>query len=222
MKSDVQIQKDVLDELRWEPMLAAHEIGVAVKNGVVTLSGQVDSYGKKLAAERVAKNVSGVKALAEDIQIGVSPVYRKTDAEIADAVLQALKWHTAVQDERVKIKVEDGIVTLDGEVDWEYQKTAAKTSIENLIGVRAVLNFITIKPKVIPADVKGKIEASFQRHASLDARQINVLVSGSKVTLKGKVRSFIEKEDATKAAWSAPGVTTVEDKIEIEEEEYAF
>ncbi|MDP4285205.1 MAG: BON domain-containing protein [Bacteroidota bacterium] len=222
MKSDAQIQKDVLEQLKWEPILIANEIGVSVKNGVVTLSGQVNSYTKKLAAERSVKRVVGVKALAEDIQIGVSPSYQKTDTEIAAAVLNALKWHTGVDEEKIKIKVEDGIVTLEGEVEWEYQKTSAESSIENLAGVRSVLNFVTIKPKLVPLDVKEKIKSSFQRHASIDARQIKVQVIGAKVILSGKVRSFAEKEDATDAAWLAPGVTAVENKIEIEEEEYAY
>jgi osmotically-inducible protein OsmY len=222
MKNDAQIQKDVLEQLKWEPVLTANEIGVAVKNGVVTLSGQVDSYSKKIAAEHATKSVAGVRALAEDIQIGVSPAHKKTDTEIAEAVLNALKWHTSVQEDKVKIKVDDGVVSLEGQVDWEFQKTAARSSIENLAGVRAVFNFITIKPKVTTENVRQKIEAAFQRNASLDARNINVEVMGAKVTLRGKVKSFAEKDEATKAAFAAPGVAMVESKLEIEDEEYAY
>ncbi|HEY5392708.1 MAG TPA: BON domain-containing protein, partial [Hanamia sp.] len=134
MKTDYQIQEDVMEELKWQPFLNASEIGVAVKNGIVTLSGHVDSYSKKLAAENAAKKVAGVKAVAEEIEVGISPSYNKTDAEIAEAVLNALKWHTAVQEDKIKIKVEDGYVKLEGEVEWEYQRTMAKTAIENLAG----------------------------------------------------------------------------------------
>jgi osmotically-inducible protein OsmY len=201
MKSDSQIQKDVMEELKWEPFLKASEIGVAVKNGIVTLSGHVDSYTKKLAAENAAKKISGVKAIAEDIQIGVSPADKKTDTEIAEAVLNTLRWHSAVQEEKIKIKVENGNVRLEGEVEWEYQRNNAK---------------------VTSADIQQKINAAFQRSASIDAGKITAEVLGSMVTLRGKVRSFIEKEDAEVAAWNAPGVTSVENKIEIEVPEYAF
>ena len=132
MKSDFQIQKDVMDELKWDPFISISEIGVSVKNGIVTLSGHVDTYSKKLAAEKAAKKVAGVKAVAEDLTVGISPSYRKTDAEIAEAVISALKWHSAVQDEKIKITVEDGTVKLEGEVDWEYQRNNVKTAVENL------------------------------------------------------------------------------------------
>jgi VCBS repeat-containing protein len=222
MKSDVQIQQDVMEELKWEPFLNASDIGVSVKNGIVTLSGQVDAYSKKIAAEKSAKNVTGVKAIAEDIQIGVSPTHDKTDTEIAEAVLNALKWHTAVQDEKIKIKVEDGNVRLDGEVEWEYQRSNAKTAIENLSGVKSVINFITVKAKVLAADVKEKIMDAFHRSATIDAACIKPEITGNKVTLLGKVRSVSEKEDAESAAWNAPGVTTVENKLLVDEPEYVL
>lgn len=222
MKSDIQIQKDVMDELKWEPYLNASEIGVAVKNGVVTLSGQVDSYAKKLLAEKATKRVAGVKAVAEDIQIGISPSYRKTDAEIADAVLNALKWHTAVQEEKIKIKVEDGIVKLEGEVEWDYQRINAKAAIENLAGVQSVINLITVKPKIKVSDIQQKINSAFIRSATIDAKKINIEVSGGKVTLRGKVRSFAEKEDAERAAWSAPGVISLDSNLSVEVPEYEF
>ena len=220
MKSDVQIQQDVIEELKWEPFLNASDIGVSVKNGIVTLSGQVDSYAKKIAAEKSTKNVNGVKAIAEDIQIGVSPTHDKTDTEIAEAVLNALKWHTAVQEEKIKIKVENGNVRLDGEVEWEYQRSNAKTAIENLSGVKSVINFITVKAKVLAADVTEKIMDAFHRSATIDAACIKPEITGNKVTLLGKVRSVSEKEDAESAAWNAPGVTTVENKLLVDEPEY--
>jgi osmotically-inducible protein OsmY len=222
MKSDYQIQKDVMEELKWQAFLKASEIGVAVKNGVVTLSGNVDSYSKKLAAENAAKKIAGVKAVAEDIEVGISPIYRRTDAEIAEAVLDALKWHTAVQEEKIKIKVEDGNVKLEGEVEWEYQRTMAKTAIENLAGVRFVINLITVKPKISPSDIQEKIIAAFHRSATVDSSKIRAEVEGSKVTLSGTVRSIAEKEDAENAAWFAPGVMSVVNKIEIEVPEYEF
>jgi osmotically-inducible protein OsmY len=222
MKTDFKIQKDVMDEIKWEPFLNASEVGVSVKNGIVTLSGHVDSYAKKLAAERAAKRVSGVKAVAEEIQVGVSPTYRKTDTEIAEAVFNALKWHTAIQEEKIKIKVEDGVVKLEGEVEWEYQRTNAKTAVENLAGVRSVINLVTVKPKITPVDIQNKISSALHRSATVDAGKINVEVIGGKVVLTGNVRSFAEKEDAERAAWSAAGVTSVQSNLEIEIPEYAF
>lgn len=222
MKSDSQIQKDVMEQLKWEPFLNASQIGVAVKNGVVTLSGNVDSYSKKVAAENAAKKIAGVKAIAEDIQIGVSPAYGKSDTEIAEAVLNALKWHSAVQEEKIKIKVENGNVRLDGEVEWEYQRTSVRSAIEHLAGVRSVINLIAVKPKVKPTDIQQKISSAFHRSATIDAGKITAEVTGTKVTLRGKVRSFAEKQDAENAAWNAPGVTIVESGLEVETPEYSM
>jgi osmotically-inducible protein OsmY len=222
MKSDSQIQKDVMEQLKWEPFLNASEIGVAVKNGVVTLSGNVDSYSKKVAAENAAKKVAGVKAIAEDIEIGVSPAYSKSDTEIAEAVLSALKWHSAVQEEKIKLKVENGNVRLDGEVEWDYQRTSVRSAIEHLAGVRSVINLIVVKPKVKPTDIQQKISSAFHRSATIDAGKITAEVTGTKVTLRGKVRSFAEKQDAENAAWNAPGVTIVESGLEMETPEYSL
>ena len=216
MKTDIQIQKDVMDELNWEPSINASEIGVAVKNGVVTLSGKVDSYSKKLTAEKAAKRVAGVKAVAEEIHVGVPLGYSKTDGEIAEIVLTALQWHTAVQEERVKIKVEEGNVTLEGEVEWEYQRASAKTAIEQLAGIRSITNLITVKPQITALDIRQKISSAFHRSASIDSGKVNVIVENSKVILTGKVRSLAEKEDAETAAWSAPGIISVENNLEVE------
>lgn len=222
MKSDYQIQEDVMEELKWEPFLNASEIGVAVKNGVVTLSGQVDSYSKKRTAENTAKKVAGVKIVAMDIEVGISPDHRKTDTEIATAVLDALKWNTAVQEEKIKVKVEDGNVKLEGEVEWQYQRAMAKTAIENLVGVRQVTDLITVKPRISSSDIQKKINAAFHRSATVNSRRVKADVDGSRITLRGTVRSISEKEDAENAAWFAPGVISVVNKIEVEEPEYEF
>ncbi len=222
MRTDKEIQKDVMAQLTWEPILNSSEIGVAVKEGIVTLSGIVDTYVKKMVAEKAARKVSGVKAVALDLQVGVSPIFKKTDSEIAETVLNALRLHTAVLEDRIKIKVEDGVVTLEGGVEWEYQRKAAKQSIENLPGVRDVLNYITVKPKALASDLEQKIGAAFQRSATIDAQKIRVEIIGSKAILTGTVRSMAEKEDAEDAVWAAPGIITVENRLYVEEEAFAF
>jgi osmotically-inducible protein OsmY len=222
MKSDARIQKDVMEELNWHPILNAAQIGVSVHDGVVTLTGIVDNYTKKITAENAAKKVSGVKGVAEDIQVGTSPSYNKTDAEIADAILNALRWHTAVMDDKVKFKVEKGIVTLDGEVEWDYQRVAAKSAIENLAGIRMIFNLISVKPRIAVSDLKSKIKSALQRSALTDANNIDVEVNGSAVVLSGIVHSIKEKEDVESAAWMAPGVSSVENRIAIHFTEYAF
>jgi osmotically-inducible protein OsmY len=222
MKTDLQIQTDVMDELKWEPYLNSSEIGVAVKNGVVTLSGIVDSYAKKILAEKAAKKIAGVKAVAEDIQVGPSPSFRRTDAEIAEAVLNALKWNDAVREEKIKVKVENGHVRLEGEVEWDYFRNQAYRSVVNLAGVKSVLNLIAVKPSLKSADIEQKISAALHRSATIDSRKITVEVIGNKVILRGTVRSFAEKADAETAAWNAPGVSNVESKLVIDVPAYAF
>jgi len=222
MRTDEQIQHDVQEELKWQPFLNSTEIGVAVKEGVVTLSGTVDSYSKKLAAERAAKEVKGVLAVAEDIEVRVLPNSVKSDTDLAAAALHAVKWHSIVQDERLKIKVDDGWVTLEGEADWGFQKEAAASAIENLTGVKGVINNIRITPRVGIKDVKRQVSLAFHRSATLDADKIKIDTVGDTVVLTGKVRSLAEKRDAEKAAWRTPGVRGVENKLSVSLEVFAM
>jgi len=218
MKIDRDLQKDVMDELRWEPDINETNIGVAVKDGVVTLSGYVDSYIEKVNAERAAARVDGVKAVVEEIKVKLPSSYECSDEDLAQAALGALEWDVLIPKDRVKILVQDGRVTLKGEVDWRYQKEEAENIVCCLRGVRSVNNEIIVKPppSVKPQDVKAKIEGALQRNAILDARQIKVETEGSKVILSGTVRSWAEKEQARQAAWAAPGVTQVENKIIVQ------
>jgi osmotically-inducible protein OsmY len=222
MKTDAKIQQDVMDELKWEPFLNATEIGVAVKDGIVTLSGTVDSYSKKIEAEKAAKRVTGVKAVAEEIEVKLFASSIKNDTEIAKSIADSLRWHSAVQEDKIKVKVEGGWVTFEGEVDWEFQRLAAENAIKNLTGVKGISNLLTVKPSVIAKDAKRKITSAFQRSATIDADKISIEVLGSKVTLKGKVRSWAEKNDAENAVWATQGVIKVDNKLEVESESEIF
>lgn len=218
MKTNEEIQKDVMQEIKWDPQLrtVATEVGISAKEGVVTLSGIVDTYAKKLAAEKAAQRVHGVKVVAVDIEVKPVKTGVKTDTEIAEAIKNALMWNSAVNEDRIEVKVDNGWVYLNGNVEWEYEKRTAESAIKNLLGVRGVTNNITIKSKFIDADeIKNKIAAAFSRNARLDANTIRVEVIGSNVSLKGTVRSWTEKEEAERIAWSSPGVLTVDNKIEI-------
>jgi osmotically-inducible protein OsmY len=218
MKTDLEIQTNVMNELKWEPFLNSSEIGVAVKDGVVTLSGTVNAYSKKISAENAAKRVFGVKAVAEEIEVRLSPSDRKNDSDIAAAIVDALKWQSAVQENRIKVKVENGWVSLDGEVEWEFQREAARNVIINLNGVWAVTNNIRVVPKLTATDIKQKIALALQRDATIDSQKIKVEARGSKVILSGSVRSWVERKDAEQAAWCAPGVSSVENNIELKSE----
>lgn len=222
MKTDLQIQTDVQEELKWEPFLKASEIGVSVKKGIVTLSGTVDSYSKKLRAEETAKRVSGVTVVVQKIEVALPSVGKRTDIDIAEAALNALKWNNIIPGEKLKVKVEEGWITLEGEVEWEYQRASARNSIENLVGVTGVSNKIKVTPQITPTAIKQKIRSAFQRNANIDSESIHVEIKGDKVILSGKVRSWAEKKEAETAAWLAPGITTVDNNIEIDSEIYTL
>ena len=215
MRTDLEIKDDVLEELAWQPNIDETEIGVIVEKGVVTLRGIVDNYTKKVAAEKAVKSVKGVKAVAEDIEVKYGTNYKKTDKEIAKATVNALKWNSAVPEEDITIKVENEWVHLSGEVNWTYQKDAAKRVVQDLLGVKGVVNLITLKQAVKPYQIKERIKKAFERSADIDAKAINVEVHGNTVKLKGKVHSLNEKEDARKAAYFAPGVFEVENELEV-------
>ena len=214
MKTDAELQTDVQEELRWEPSVTDRDIGVTVNNKVVTLRGTVPTYADKYAAVRVAQRVAGVRAVAEDLQVKPVGPNVHSDTEIAEAAVQALKWHVWVPTE-IQATVENGWVTLSGQVKWGFQRQAAFDAVRYLPGVIRVTNNITIKPSIRPGDVKNAIEKALKRNAAIDAAAISVKTDGGKVTLSGRVHSWTECDEAGLAAWGAPGVTQVENDIVV-------
>jgi osmotically-inducible protein OsmY len=215
IRSDQEIQRAVLEELRWDMRVQPNEVGVAVKDGIVTLTGWVDSYLKKMAAEEVTHRVHGVKAVVNDIEVRLPGSAERTDADLAAAVVNALRWHAGIPAGKIDVTVSQGWVTLKGEVDYAFQKTDAERAIRYLSGIRGVANLIEVRPSVPPSDLKQKIEQALVRNAEIDAHNIQVEVEGSKVILHGTVRSYAEWKEAEEAARSAPGVTEVKNHILI-------
>lgn len=221
MRTDDQIQKDIVDELKWEPSLQDEDIGVAVRDGVVTLAGFVSSYANKWKAERVASRVKGVKAVANDLEVKLPTSSSRPDPDIARAALDALKWNILVPSDRIKVKVEKGWLTLEGDVDWHFQREEAERAVRYLTGVKGVTNLITVHARPTPSDVKRKIKDALERAAEFDAERITVEIDGHTAVLRGTVRSYAEKRDAERAARNAPGVTDVENDLVVEPIELA-
>jgi osmotically-inducible protein OsmY len=216
MKTDQQLQRDVLDELKFEPSIREAEIGVSAKGGVVTLTGFVDSYAEKFSAERTAERLEGVKAVADEIKVKLPGTHQRSDTDIGHAVVNALRWDIQVPDDRIKATIEDGWIALEGDVEWQYQKWAAEGAVRNLTGVKGVTNLIAVKPKKASTyEVGQKIKDSMRRHAERDADRITIEAKDGRVTLRGTVSSFAERQDAERAAWQALGVTNVEDLIAV-------
>jgi osmotically-inducible protein OsmY len=213
MKTDSDLREDVLEELEWEPSVDERRIGVAVSDGIVTLSGEVTSFAEKWNAERAVERVEGVRGIANEVEVRLAG--ERSDTDIAKAAADALDWNSLVPSGAVTVRVENGWVTLRGEVEHDYQRRAAERAVRYLEGVRGVTNLITVTPRVEPTDIKREIQRTFQRQATVDAENVSVEVNGSEVVLRGKVRSWAERYEAERAAWSAPGVTSVRNYITV-------
>jgi osmotically-inducible protein OsmY len=215
MRSDSEIERDVKEELQWDPDLDATDIAVSVKDGVVTLTGFVKSYTDKYEAEAAAKRVAGVSGVANDLEVRMPSVDERPDPDIARDAVSAIKSQLPISAEHIKVVVKNGWVTLEGQVEWQYQKTTAENAVRRIKGVKGVSNLIVLRPRAQPMEIKNKILEAFKRNAELDANRIQIETNGSEVILKGTVRSWLEREEAERVAWSAPGVTKVEDRIVV-------
>jgi osmotically-inducible protein OsmY len=215
MKSDSEIERDVKDELSWNPDLDATDIAVSVKKGVVTLTGFVRSYTDKFEAEAAAKRVSGVVAIANDIEVRMPSVDERPDPEIARDAVAAIKSQLPISSEKIKVIVKNGWITLEGQVEWQYQRSTAEHAVRRIKGLKGVSNMIQLKPHAQPSEIKRKIQEAFRRNAEVDSNRIIVEADGGVVTLKGTVRSWVEREEAERAAWAAPGVVNIVDQIVV-------
>lgn len=213
--SNMQLRQNVMDELEFEPSVDAAHIGVAADNGIITLSGHVSSYAQKLAAEQAVRRVKGVRGIAEEIEVRYPNDKKTADDEIATRVLNILRWNAVAPADKIQVKVQNGWVTLTGEVDWQFQRMGAESHLRKLSGVAGVINDITLKPRVQSQDVKAKIEAALRRNAQIEAERIRVRVNEGRVLLEGEVHDWQERYSVENAAWSVPGVTSVEDKLAI-------
>ncbi|MDB5038841.1 MAG: Transport-associated protein [Bacteriovoracaceae bacterium] len=216
MKTDAEISKQVIDEFQFDPILRDREIGVSVKDGVATLTGKVDSYYEKRLAEKVVERVPGIKAIANELEVRLPFENERSDTDIAHAAISALKWNILVPEDKIKVKVENGWVTLEGETTWNFEKDEAEQTVASLTGVKGVINLIEIRSSVSSTKVKEKVEEAIKHRAELDAKNIEVSTEGSKIILRGKVSSYIERVEAERAAWSIAGVTDVEDELDID------
>jgi osmotically-inducible protein OsmY len=217
MKKDIEIQKNVMDEIQSIPSVNASEIGVGVKNGIVTLSGIVTSYPQKIALERTVLKVRDVQGLAEGLQVKLNGYHKRADSEIAQAVMYSLEWHSGLDKDKIQIMVEKGEVTIEGQVDWDYQRKLAYKTVSNITGVTAVINNLKIANRPLPAEIKNQIQVAFSRNANIHSGNIQVSLNDHKVTLNGKVKSWAEKKEAEEAVWKMPGVTEVKNQLEYEE-----
>ncbi len=215
MKTNEQLQKDVQDAIKWQPLLKAAEVGVTAKDGVVSLTGIVSSFTKKLEAEKAAKGVLGVKAVVEDIHVKFTNDLNKTDLDLATAVLSGMKWNWSVPNDKIQVKVEDGWITLDGAVEWNYQRDAAKNAAADLIGVKGVINNIKVNSLSADQVEQEAIEKALTRSWMINDEHIQVKVKGNKVVLRGAVESLFEKDEATRLAWNAPGVNEVDNELAV-------
>ena len=214
-KTDTELQKDVMSELKYDPSVKVSDIGVIAKNGTVTLNGYATSYNEKWEAVHATKRVAGVKAIADDIEIQLPASYHRTDTDIAAAAINQIDWSTTIPTGTVQATVRNGWITLDGEVEWWYQKNAAGSLVKQMAGVKGVTNSISISPKVTKKAVETDIKSAFKRSAMLDAGHIRVETSGNNVTLHGQVRNYNEYDEAERVAWSEPGVSTVDNRLEV-------
>jgi osmotically-inducible protein OsmY len=214
-RSDSEIERDVKEELQWSPDLDASDIAVSVKDGVVALAGFAKSYTEKYEAEEAVKRVAGVVGVANDLEVRLPSVDERPDPDIARDAVAAIKAQLPISSENIKVIVKNGWVTLEGELEWQYQRQTAEKAVRRIKGVKGVSNTVVLKPRVEPIEVKRKIEGALQRSAEIDANRITVETNGGEVVLRGTVRSWIEREEAERAAWSAPGVTRVIDEIVV-------
>jgi osmotically-inducible protein OsmY len=216
MKTDDQIKKSVIDELQWDPILNAAEIAVAVKDGIVTLGGSVNSYSRKLAAENAAKRVKNVRAVtAADLEVKIPEDEKRKDADIAAAAAEAFKWNSFVPEDAMVLSVEDGWVTIEGEVEWQFQRESAYGAIKNLLGVRGIKNHLKIRPGVTAILIKDIVRKALERSASIEASGIETTIEGGRIILKGKVRSWAEWREVEKAVWATPGVLEVRNDLVV-------